>query len=159
MIKAFELAQSVEVAAKNAADLLKGSSTQNTTVVQHLHSNSSPSTTFRCHVSCYRCGGNHLTNVCSFQTAECRTCGKIGHIAKVCRSKNRQSPRHPPGGTFKPQDRPVRSSKKANIHTLTTDRAPFISLKPLPSYHFKWAGTHLPLIYFTWESQTYCYYS
>ena len=123
--KAFELTQSVEVAAKNAADLLKGSSTHNTTVVQHLHSKSPPSTTFRRHVSCYRCGGNHLANVCNFQTAECRACGKIGHITKVCRSKNRQSPRHPPAGTFKPQDRSVRSSKKANVHALTTDRAPF----------------------------------
>ena len=44
--KAFELAQSVEVADKNAADLLKGSSTNNTTVVQHLHSRSLPSCTY-----------------------------------------------------------------------------------------------------------------
>ena len=65
--KAFELAQSVEVAAKNAADLLKGSSTHNTTVVQHLHSKSPPSTTFRRHVSCYRCGGNHLANCAVFR--------------------------------------------------------------------------------------------
>ena len=57
--------------------------------------------TFRRHVSCHRCGGNHLANVCSFQTAECRACGKIGLIAKVCRSKNRQRLRHPPGGTLK----------------------------------------------------------
>ena len=114
--KAFELAQS-KVAAKNATDLLKVSSTQNTTAVQHLHSRLSLSTTFRCHVSCYRCGGNHLANVCSIQTAECRPCGMIGRIAKVCRSNNRQPPRHPPGGTLKPQARP------ASVHTLTTDRA------------------------------------
>ena len=131
MIRPLSLLKSVEVAAKNATDLLKGSSTHNTTVVQHLHSKSQPSTTFRRHVSCYGCGGNHLANVCRFQTAECRACGKIGRIAKVCRSKNRQPPRHPSGRTFKPQDRPVRSSKKSNIHTLTTDRAPFISLNPL----------------------------
>ena len=36
--KAFKVAQSGEVAAKDAADLLKGSSTHNNTVVQHLHS-------------------------------------------------------------------------------------------------------------------------
>ena len=36
--KAFELAQSVKAAAKNDADLLKGSSTHYTTAVQHLHS-------------------------------------------------------------------------------------------------------------------------
>ena len=122
--KAFELAQSIKVAAKNAADLFKVSSTHNTTAVQHLHSRSPPSTTSRCYVSCYCCGRNNLANVCSFQTAECRACGKIGHIAKVFRSKNRQSPRHPSGGTSKPQDRPPRSSKKPIIHTLTTEHAP-----------------------------------
>ena len=26
-------------------------------------------------VTCYRCGGNHLANSCSFQKAECRACG------------------------------------------------------------------------------------
>ena len=80
--KAFELAQSVEASAKNAADLLKGSSTHYTAAVQHLHSRPSPSTTYKCHVTCYRFGGNHLANVCSFQTSECRACGKIGHNAK-----------------------------------------------------------------------------
>ena len=159
--KAFELAQSVEVAAKNAADLLKGSSTHNTTVVQHLHSKSPSSTTFRRHVSCYRCGGNHLANVCSFQTAECRACGKIGHIAKVCRNKNRQPPRHPHGRTFKPQDRPVRSSKKANVHTLTTDRAPFISLKPLTLLPLQMGwNTLTPYMYLLCLGKSNsCYYS
>ena len=121
--KAFELAQSVEAAAKNAADLLKGSSTHYTTAVQHLHSRPSPNTTYKRHVSCYCCGGNHLANVCSFQRSECRACGKIGHIAKVCRSKNRLPPRRSSGGTSKPQDRPPRLSKKPTVHTLTTEHA------------------------------------
>ena len=47
--KAFELAQSVEVAAKNAADLLKGSSTCNTKAVQHLRSRSPPPSTTDSH--------------------------------------------------------------------------------------------------------------
>ena len=36
---------------------------------------------------CHRCGGPHLANVCRFIQEKCRACGKIGHIAKVCRSK------------------------------------------------------------------------
>ncbi len=38
---------------------------------------------------CYRCGAkNHLANAadCPAARAKCRTCGKIGHFSKVCRS-------------------------------------------------------------------------
>ena len=39
-------------------------------------------------IVCYRCGGSHLANHCRFIKAECRACGKKGHIAtKVWRSK------------------------------------------------------------------------
>ena len=37
---------------------------------------------------CYRCGAQHLATECQFYNAECRCCKKIGHIAKVCRSKS-----------------------------------------------------------------------
>ena len=40
---------------------------------------------------CYRCGGNHLATDCRFRTAECHTCGKKGHLARVCRGKSKAS--------------------------------------------------------------------
>ena len=51
-------------------------------------------------VTCYRCLGEHLTNACKFCTAECHLCKKVGHIAKACKSKqknkkgNNLTPRH-----------------------------------------------------------------
>ncbi|KAJ8039789.1 hypothetical protein HOLleu_13900 [Holothuria leucospilota] len=38
--------------------------------------------------ACYRCGGmNHAPQDCWFKDKACNECGKIGHKAKVCRSK------------------------------------------------------------------------
>ena len=36
---------------------------------------------------CHGCGGNHFRNKCKFLEADCHSCGKKGHIAKVCRGK------------------------------------------------------------------------
>ena len=36
---------------------------------------------------CHRCGEPHLAPACRFTKAKCHSCGKIGHIAPVCRSK------------------------------------------------------------------------
>ena len=36
--------------------------------------------------SCYRCGGSHSSSACRFLKEKCHSCGKLGHIAKVCRS-------------------------------------------------------------------------
>ena len=38
---------------------------------------------------CYRCGGKHPADKCRFRESECHHCGKMGHIAKVCRGKQR----------------------------------------------------------------------
>ncbi|XP_041435047.1 uncharacterized protein K02A2.6-like [Xenopus laevis] len=37
--------------------------------------------------SCYRCGGQHQQQNCRYKSETCRNCGKLGHIARVCRSK------------------------------------------------------------------------
>ena len=38
---------------------------------------------------CYRCSENHSSNSCCFRSVTCLSCGKRGHIAKVCRSRPR----------------------------------------------------------------------
>ena len=43
---------------------------------------------------CDSCGGNHMRFTCKFKTAECHSCHKIGHIAKVCRSKPTRQNQH-----------------------------------------------------------------
>ena len=40
-------------------------------------------------IMCYRCGGNHLANVCRHKDTECGFCRKKGHLARVCRAKRR----------------------------------------------------------------------
>ena len=40
-------------------------------------------------VICHRCGGPHKAPDCTFKKVKCHKCGKVGHIAKVCRSKAR----------------------------------------------------------------------
>ena len=73
--KAFELAIASESADKNAKDLQPPASTSSTVNrMQHKK-------------ICHRCGDKHNAADCKFKTAECRKCGKKGHIARVCRSK------------------------------------------------------------------------
>ena len=103
--KAFEISQSIELAAKDAAALHRQVPVP-ALPIQQLKARPKRFT-----FTCYRCGGNHLANSCSFQKAECRACGKIGHIAKVCKSK--QPSRQPQGGTLK-------SSKKPSVYALTS---------------------------------------
>ena len=72
--KAFEIAMASESAEKNVKDL------QSPVPVNKLktHGTQNP---------CYRCGEKHKAADCRFKTAECRKCGKKGHIARVCKSK------------------------------------------------------------------------
>ena len=117
----FDVRQSSQIssnsAAKNAADLYNASTSSGASAVQHLSNR--PSRTIRKQISCYRCGGNHLANACRFQSVKCRACGKIGHIAKVCRSV-----------TSKPQCRKEQTSKKTSVHTVTTKQPPFQTSDP-----------------------------
>ena len=52
------------------------------------HPRSTPATKGKNSQPCYRCGKtNHQPHCCRFIEANCRACGKKGHIAAVCRSK------------------------------------------------------------------------
>lgn len=43
--------------------------------------------------TCYRCGNKHLSvNECRHKQTVCRNCGKVGHLARVCRSVTRTPP-------------------------------------------------------------------
>ena len=78
--KAMELAQSMEAAGKNAQDLREPKSIAVNAVAPK---DTTPSAV---QVKCYRCGGMHKAQVCRFKNATCYTCGKHGHLKKVCRS-------------------------------------------------------------------------
>ena len=41
-------------------------------------------------ITCYRCGGPHMQNVCQIKSKDvmCTKCNKQGHMAKVCQSRN-----------------------------------------------------------------------
>ena len=81
--KAFELALASESADKNAKD-------KN---AKDLQATKSPQTSLnrmqtRQAKPCYRCGGNHKATDCSHKSSDCHKCGKKGHLARVCKSKN-----------------------------------------------------------------------
>ena len=80
---ALETALGMEAAAKRAKEL-KG--TQRSTPVFRVEKTPAK--------PCGRCGrGNHSSGDCKFKDATCHKCGKVGHIAPVCRTKPNRSAR------------------------------------------------------------------
>ena len=77
--KACELVLALEAADKSAQELQAKSSSINF-VKPNKDRSSKP-------IVCHRCGGPHKAPECTFQKAKCHKCGKVGHIAKVCRSR------------------------------------------------------------------------
>lgn len=93
--KAFELAQSMELADQNLRELRDSGSKRVNKVNARAKDRAEGQTsghaacaTYRgtCG-SCYRCGGDHRPSECRFKNAECRYCHKKGHIARACRLK------------------------------------------------------------------------
>ena len=107
--KAFDLCQATELAEKNAQSL-QGQQ-KPTVMTLHRGGQKPPQKTKSNHV-CYRCRNTqHLVRNCPFKGAECHSCKKKGHLAKVCRSKTRS--------TNRPQ--PERSQTKKNTHLFSMD--------------------------------------
>ena len=94
--KAFEIAMASESAEKNVKDL------QSPVPVNKLktHGTQNP---------CYQCGEKHKAADCCFKTAECRKCGRKGHIARVCKSKPL------PKGQPRPQQNDGTTSRPTHI--------------------------------------------
>ena len=93
--------------AKRSAQLMQQHEPKSTNETQDVNQSTTTSTSTREHISCYRCGGSHLANKCRFIKERWRACGKMGHIARVCRSKNANKV-------------PTKESKK-NIRSPTTN--------------------------------------
>ncbi|KAL5488914.1 hypothetical protein EMCRGX_G017932 [Ephydatia muelleri] len=105
--KAQDIAQALESADRNTADLQQ--QVQAAVPVHALKKSQKPkndrgsststskdTTPSRSSPTCYRCGGKHLAPDCWHKESECHTCGKKGHISRVCRSKGKT------GGNSKP---------------------------------------------------------
>ena len=100
--KAISLAQSVEIAEKGAKDLR--TLTEITTELHKVSGgagvrseNKAGQAKDKKNSVYYRCGGKHLATKCRFAAEECHSCGKQGHIAKVCTSKNSNGKKSEPG--------------------------------------------------------------
>ena len=90
--KALEIAQASELASRDLKDLQAGGGGPTVNKVQGkspMPSRPAPKGT----LACFRCGGNHTAAHCQFK-GKCRACGKLGHIAKLCRSKRPPSTPH-----------------------------------------------------------------
>ena len=90
--KAFELAQAMETAERNAQDL-QGPKAERLHAVIKPRNVSDSAKRGEVHPMCYRCGGKHKAPDCRVKEMKCHQCGKKGHLAKVCRSKRRTEKR------------------------------------------------------------------
>ena len=111
--KAFELCMATELATKDISLLQQKPVGE----VKRVDTGQQSRLTRSKYTSCYRCGGNHSSDTCWLETAECRFC-KIGHIAKLCKSKLRQ-----------PQTSQSGAITKKHLHLVKQD-SNSIPLKP-----------------------------
>ena len=87
--KALEIAQASELATRDLKDLQASGGGPTVNRVQGRSAGSTRPAQ-RGTMTCYRCGGNRTAAHCQFR-GKCRACGKVGHIAKLCRSKRASS--------------------------------------------------------------------
>ena len=80
--KAFQLAQTMEAADRNARKL-QGESTSLTAVNALVQAQSTANK------PCFRCGELQHPATCRFRDSVCNYCKKTGHLARACRSKRR----------------------------------------------------------------------
>ena len=64
----------------------------------------------------FRCGGQHEPQTCRFIEAECRSCRKVGHIQRVCRSQSKSN-----GAKPVPNSQRNFRRNEARFHYVTVD--------------------------------------
>ena len=120
-ICSLEIEQAIQIAAGDINELQKQSPTTGT--VQRLQVQKSKLS------SRYRSGNNHHKSLCRFRQTECRNCGKVGHIAKVCRSKTKKISK--------------KSSKGQATHYVLQDSTLSSEIPPSPSVSPQQQGSNL----------------
>ncbi|KAK3801909.1 hypothetical protein RRG08_028377 [Elysia crispata] len=81
-----DIATQIEIAEKQTASI------QRHCAVAAVHQKTVKTTVFKgAKPTCYRCGGEHTADRCRFIKASCRACGKVGHIARACRTTKSKS--------------------------------------------------------------------
>lgn len=144
--RAVEIASSVEKATFHAKQMkpdtrLSGGGIHHTT---HSRTESqSPRVTPTCH----RCGGPHLAPKCRFINEKCRSCGKVGHIAKVCRSKP-ASTTTTSNSQVRPKQHPKPNFRTNTVEVVTPDDPqPTSAYTPPDSYNmFNLSARSLPMM-------------
>lgn len=94
--RAYEIALTVSQTMESAKSMTSGDTINYTSVHQisksrpNLQSSNQGGRSNRPNFSseCYRCGGPHSHQRCNFRNSTCFFCNKVGHIAKVCRSRS-----------------------------------------------------------------------
>ena len=79
----------MELAAKDIKET-QGAATSQSTPIHRVQGQGGTAKGPKSSPLCYRCGGKHLAFRCRFKTEKCRACSKVGHIAKMCRTKKRE---------------------------------------------------------------------
>ena len=88
-VRALELAQGVETAARNVKEISCKETASPYTPTRNGQQEVYKVTPERqAELSCYRCGkAGHVASNCRFKGAKCHKCGKTRHLQRVCRSK------------------------------------------------------------------------
>lgn len=81
--RAVEIAVAIEKATKNALELQDGVKAENVNQLVAMREAAQMPTDQE---KCYHCSGYHSSSQCWFRNEQCRKCGKIGQIKRVCRS-------------------------------------------------------------------------
>ena len=90
--KALKLAQSFEAAEKDVKDMQRHDPSGHVSAQVNKATHKQQQPPSHKPSSCFRCGANHNPSTCRFKQEQCHSCGKTGHIAKVCRSKPKPRP-------------------------------------------------------------------
>ena len=141
--KAFEKTQSMEVAAQDVANMTTETKQPPVNNIRHKsgfseHADHTTSqSTSGVTVECYRCGGNHYATKCKFIEADCRKCGKKGHLARACRGSapSKTSSKKPQMGKSSPlQSRTLPAKPHFPTHNLDLGPHPLPPPSPDSDY-------------------------